>query len=279
MSARSQSAEIHGGTLSLIRRITDDGILTEREVWDLADYLNEDFAARNAWPGTDLFPILQDVFEDGILENHEMQTLADVLSQIEHYCADAAVPPTKSTGQKPLPADAIRVETFVLPRVEKTMKIPSKPSGETFRVNLKNHTCTCPAWKGNRKKYPAGDPKRACVHMVEAFQQQIVEGNTTEIPTVFEHVVSDLAFRGRGIDASADWKLLKVQAHPHLISKGLEWCSVYARGRGVSFDRFAYHLNERRWSYGDTPPHHAHVEDFLHAPEGANTLASGSPRD
>ena len=127
MSARSQSAETHGGTLSLIRRITDDGILTEREVWDLADYLNEDFAARNAWPSSDLFPILQDVFEDGILEKHEMLTLADVLSQIEHCCADEAMTTTISMVNEPVAAEAIRVESFVLPQVEKTVKIPCKP--------------------------------------------------------------------------------------------------------------------------------------------------------
>ena len=146
-------------------------------------------------------------------------------------------------------------------------------------MNLRNHTCNCPAWKGNRKKFPVGDLKRACVHMVDAFQQEIVEGNAREIPTVFEHVVSDLAFRGRGIDANADWTVLKVQAHPHLISRGLDWCSVYARGGGVKFDRFAYHLCERRWAYGDTPPHHQHIEDYLHAADGANTLAAASRRN
>lgn len=270
MSARSQSPEIHGGTLSLIRRITDDGILTEREVWDLADYLNEDLGARSAWPGSDLFPILQDVFEDGILENHEMQTLAEVLSQIENFCAGQDATTVASPVAETVPPEAIRIEDFVLPKVEKTAKIPCKPSGEVYRVNLKNHTCDCPAWKGNRKKFPAGSIKRACVHMVDAFHQEIQEGKAQGIQDLFEHVVSDLSFRGRGIDANVDWKLLKVQVHPHLVSTGLEWCSVYARGRGVQFDRFAYNVAERRWAYGDAPHHHATIENyFLSATENA----------
>jgi len=261
-------ATIHPGTLQVIRRITDDGILCEREVWDLAEYLNNNEVARAEWPGCDLFPILHEVFEDGILDEHEMKGLAEILAQIEHYCAG---PPETTNAQSPKPEyesvslAAINIENIELPKVEKTVKIPCKPSGEIYRVNLRNHTCNCPAWKGNRKGFPIGDFKRACVHIVDAFGVAVKEGGTQGIPSVFTHLIEDLSQRGRGIDPNAEWKLLKVQSHPHLVAVGPEWCAVYARKAGEGFDRYAYNLSEQRWAYCDQPKNHLYLEKFLNS--------------
>jgi len=125
----------HAGTLDVIRKITDDGILCEQEVWDLAEYLNGDREARNAWPGTQLFPLLHQVFEDGVLSNEEMAQMAEVLSDIEHRCATAAIPRVVETSEINL--HAIKIEDCELPKMEKLARIPCKPSGEVFRVDLR----------------------------------------------------------------------------------------------------------------------------------------------
>lgn len=268
MTAPSTIATIHSGTLEVIRRITDDGILCEREVWDLAEYLNENPDACAEWPGCDLFPILHEVFEDGILDHYEMEALADILSQIEHCCADVTEFPDEQSATpeyESVSLAAIRIEDFELPKVEKTAKIPCKPSGETYRVNLRTHTCDCPAWKGNRKKFPVGDLKRACVHIVDAYGVAVKEGKARGIPSVFGHVIEDLSSRGRGIDFKAEWKFLKVQNLPHLVAVGSEWCAVYAHRAGTGFDRYAYNLAEQRWAYGDQPKNHLYLEKFLNS--------------
>lgn len=220
------AVEPHRGTLEVIRRITDDGILTEREVYDLAEYLNENREARAAWPGHELFDVLHEVFEDGIL------------SQVEHQCAEtriatpeAAPAPAPATSPPTLSMDLIKVEKYELPRVPKTVKIPCKPSGESYRVDLAKHTCTCPAWYGNRKRFAIGNPRRACVHIVDAFWREIQEGNAKNTPRIFTNMIEELSQRGRGICHQAEWKLLRVEQTPHVVSVGHpEWNTIYAPG-------------------------------------------------
>lgn len=69
-------------TLRVIRRITADGILTTDEIWDLAQFLNDNREARNSWPGNDLWPALQSVFEDGVVDENEMEELGRIISEI-----------------------------------------------------------------------------------------------------------------------------------------------------------------------------------------------------
>ena len=252
----------HDGTLALIRKITDDGILCEREVWDLAEYLNDNPDAREEWPGSELFPLLHVVFEDGILSSEEMTQMAGVLSEIEHRCAHAGIP--RAVMKASVSLDAIKVEDCELPKIEKTVQIPCKPSGEVYRVNLRTHSCSCPAWHGNRKMFPVGSLKRACVHVVDAYRQELAENPSAPLPKLIAHMVEDLGFRGRGVDHRAEWKLLKVDTIPHLVSVGpQEWHTVYAPGSGARFDRYAYHRPDDRWAYGAEPPRHRHVEEFL----------------
>ncbi|MBL6765050.1 MAG: hypothetical protein ISQ14_08840 [Verrucomicrobiae bacterium] len=254
----------HVGTLQMIRKITDDGVLCEQEVWDLAEYLNENPDARVNWPGSELFPLLHQVFEDGILSQDEMAQMAGVLSDIEHQCARADIP--KAIEKAPVSLDAIKVEDYSLPRIEKTAEIPCKPSGEVYSVNLRTHSCSCPAWFGNRKKFPVGSLNRACVHVVDAYKRELTTNPSAPLPKLLAHVVEDLSFRGRGVDVNADWKLLKVDTIPHLVSIGTqEWSTVYAPGKGAKFDRYAYHRDEDRWAYGAEPSRHRHVEEFLRA--------------
>jgi hypothetical protein len=260
----------HAGTLEVIRKITDDGILTEREVWDLAEYLNDDSRARADWPGNTLYPILHEVFEDGVLSNEEMERLAGVLSEVEHQCAKQnTVPEPTSTATTPEPPtlsmDAIKVERYELPKVQKTVEIPCKPSGELYRVDLAKHTCTCPAWFGNRKKFEVGNPRRACVHIIDAFWKEITDGAAKNIPRIFANMVEELSNRGRGIDHQSDWKFLQVDTLPHIVSTGHpEWNAIYAPGEGVKFDRFAYSVEEQRWAYGRAPRSRRYLEQFLH---------------
>jgi len=69
-------------TLRMIRRVTADGILSIDEVWDLAEFFNENSDARNCWPGNILWPTLQSVFDDGVVDEDELEALGAILSDI-----------------------------------------------------------------------------------------------------------------------------------------------------------------------------------------------------
>lgn len=72
----------HMETLRVIRRITADGILSIDEVWDLAQFLNENRDARKSWPGNILWPTLQSIFDDGVVEEDELEALGGMISEI-----------------------------------------------------------------------------------------------------------------------------------------------------------------------------------------------------
>lgn len=72
----------HMETLRVIRRITADGMLTTDEIWDLTQFLNENREARNAWPGSALWPTLQSVFDDGVVDDEEMKALGRIISDV-----------------------------------------------------------------------------------------------------------------------------------------------------------------------------------------------------
>lgn len=69
-------------TLRVIRRITADGMLTTDEIWDLTQFLNDNREARNAWPGSDLWPTLHSVFDDGVVDEKEMEALGRIISEV-----------------------------------------------------------------------------------------------------------------------------------------------------------------------------------------------------
>ena len=256
-------ADAHKETLDVIRKITDDGILTEQEVYDLADYLNKNQEARGSWPGNSLFEILHQVFEDGVLSDDEIAQLAKILTDIETLCASHFVPPPES---KKILLSEIKLDNLDLPRIQKTIEIPVKATGESYKVDLGQHTCTCPGWFGHRKEFQADSLKRCCVHMAEAFWQQVQVGAPEEWPQLFKDLVEELSYRGRGVDSDATWKLLGIEDHPYLVSYGKnEWSNVYAPIEGGKFDRYGYHREGERWAFGQIPNHYQVIAEYLNS--------------
>ena len=73
-------------TLNFIHQITEDGILTDEEVWSLGTFLNEHPDAQANCPGNILFEILKHVFDDGRLDPHEVEAIGHYLRGIELQC-------------------------------------------------------------------------------------------------------------------------------------------------------------------------------------------------
>lgn len=263
----------HQPTLEVIRRITDDGMLCPQEVWDLAEHLNGSAEARQAWPGSELFPILVQVFEDDVLSAGELEMLARLLGDVERRCSADAPVPARPGRQVPLAE--MTVEEFELPVVRKIVRLETGDG--PAEVDLQRHTCTCAEWSGVRREFSGRDLKRCCRHMAEALWNELREGPGERRPQLLRDFVGELSFRGRGVDPDAEWKLLRVEDFTGLVAHGgAEWSSVYARTAEGAFDRYAYHTAERRWAFGQVPAHHQAVEDYFEQVGGAVLSAARS---
>ncbi|MGB0582938.1 MAG: hypothetical protein ACPGVU_24915 [Limisphaerales bacterium] len=260
-------------TLKFIRQITEDGILTDEEVWSLGTFLNEHADAQKNWPGNILFEILKHVFDDGILDPHEIEAVGHYLRGIELQCSftqrEENVPVLE------LPSDLkFEVIDFRLPVIEHKFKVlPTMQFEKEHEVDLLKHECDCAEFSFKRQFLPNGSLGRACKHMVTALDMPEV---SVQIPKLewnakLFDLIRSHSQMNRSLDPMPSWKLLKAEAFECVVSWGdQEWCRVYADTPEGSLERFGYHLTEDRWSYGATPPGVSAVTKYLTDPNALN---------
>lgn len=70
-------------TIALLAALTIDGSLSGTEIWELADFLNNNKDCRENWPGSVIFPLLANAYADGELSKDEMRTLAQMIANVE----------------------------------------------------------------------------------------------------------------------------------------------------------------------------------------------------
>ena len=156
-------------TIRFLRQLTADGSLTDDEVWSLGNYLNDNHAARESWPGNLLFDILRVIFADSALDPRELQALAYYLRAIELQCAVADDEPA---GATPKPAAEAFFETSDcrIPTIHADLDVAEKGAlRKQAHVDLDKQQCNCSEWTFKRKFLPEGSPGRACKHMVQAI--------------------------------------------------------------------------------------------------------------
>lgn len=256
-------------TLKFIRQITEDGILTDEEVWSLGTFLNDHPDAQSNWPGNILFEILQHVFDDGRLDPHEVEAIGHYLRGIEIQCSFSLSQPEAPLE---LPDDLkFDVIDFRLPVIEERIEVPPSMEFEKpHTVDLLKHECDCAEFAFKRQFLPDGSLGRACKHMVKALDSPTIE---KQIPRLeWNSKLFDLIQMhsqiNRSLDALPSWKLLKADAFECVVSWGdKEWCRVYANALEGGLERYGYNLEQDRWAYGATPPGVAAVSKYLNDPE------------
>jgi hypothetical protein len=70
-------------TIAVLAELTIDGSLSGAEIWELADFLNNNKDCRENWPGSLIFPLLANAYADGELSKDEMRTLAQMIANVE----------------------------------------------------------------------------------------------------------------------------------------------------------------------------------------------------
>src|SRR6185503_19174362 len=73
--------------VQLCRSITDDGELTDKELYTLADWINKYPHIQDHWPATILIEPLQKVWADGKITRTELKQVAKLLARIEREWA------------------------------------------------------------------------------------------------------------------------------------------------------------------------------------------------
>ena len=86
--------EIAEPVVQYLRTLTRDGELSSDEVWELADWLNQQpERTLESWPAKSLVSVLQAAFEDKTLTDAEMEELANTIVAIEELWRET-FPPT-----------------------------------------------------------------------------------------------------------------------------------------------------------------------------------------
>jgi hypothetical protein len=250
--ARTEAAE---RVIRFLRGLLFDGELSGDEVWSLANWLNtQSRDVCQQWPANVLVPLLQNVFEDGELSSEEMLAVASALVKIEREWStrfapveDAGEPSLGRTGK-----DAGGIKRPLLPVVDYIGTAASSDGTGEYRVDLKNHSCTCPDWVGWRRSTPPQDYKRVCKHIAQIYHALEIASETGD--PMFDAFIVDHVCRERGTLPQDEWVVEMVNGkavlYGHTPSK--PWVNVFAP-QGSAYDRFGFNKEERRWSYGESP--------------------------
>jgi hypothetical protein len=274
------------GALKFIRQLTNDGVLTPDEVWELAEYLNNDKAARKSWPGEDLFKSLHSIFEDGVLEAHEIEVMHQQLRDVEHAWADhveklaiAGKPMNPRSSKKksatkskkkqkanppPIiyPVNAIPIR---LDPIKGKTRVTSESTGEVYDLSFRDYSCTCPDWCDRRMALPDLSPGKLCKHLTNELSGAILEHGkeTAENSSRFKRIIHMQADVGRGFDPAPNWFQLEWQTGYCIASWGhCDWANIYFDD-GADIERYGFSLIERRWSYGKPPKDSKSIEKFF----------------
>jgi hypothetical protein len=247
---------IHFETIKLIRQITSDGKLEVEEVWDLADHLNNNRLARKRWPGTHLWPIIEQVFEDNVVTSEEMRMLGVEISKIEDICSELT---HRTNNDRPeFDLSQIRVSPLEAPVVGKT--IYSTPRGESqklYACDLSKHSCTCEDWRDVHEVIPDLGIGRLCKHLVDAFREvhEDTKVNTEDWPDPIANVIFMLHRFKLPAEPLTSWEFLEWAKHDAFVAYGSsDWTTVFANKGESRYERFGYNVAEARWSYGAQPP-------------------------
>lgn len=248
-------------TLKLVSRITEDGILDTEEVYELAEFLNENPDATTVWPGDVLHEALLTVFEDGKLTDEEMEALGQLVLDIEVEAAESDQQTVWEEAPSADVAPAFDIIELLVPATDDTT-IEVDDEGETCNVSLGDLTCTCGDWRSKRSHLPERSPGRLCQHLV-AELNRIKEG-LPEMNAAFSWLLGERTQRGKGTHAVEYYNLLMTDDGTCLVSFGSsKWAHVLVPINEAVYERYGYDFSQRRWSYGRQPVGFAAVKQYV----------------
>lgn len=230
--------------------IIEDGELSGDEIYGLAEWLNNHREACFHWPGNLLVQPLQDVWADGKVNKTELRLISRLLLRVRKEWAKRQKQEVAERMSQFVAATALNfnLRNAQLPSIPLTLQIKShSEKGLTYQVDLSEPSCTCPDWVGGRRRIPVGHLTRCCKHVLEAFRQVEPEcGWPGWLGAFFSFAWPP--------HLEQSWFIFESRGSFALVSSAAKgWANVFVEADG-SYDRFGYNVEERRWSYGISPP-------------------------
>ena len=218
---------------------------------------------QQAWPGEGLFSFLGELFSSAGIGDEQLGATRQALENIEReYSLLTSADVNKEPEVK---LDAIWVEDLKLPVLRGKASITDTTSGNSYDVDLAGHTCSCAAWYAHRRQFKEGDARLCCVHVAQALQQELDEEALKKAPRLFPELLTDITAHHDGLDYHCNWRLLRIQMRPFIVSYGpkVDWCNVYGQNAEREVEKFTLHRTELRWSYGRHPQCAASIAAYV----------------
>lgn len=243
--------------IALCQRVTEDGHLTDQEVFELHGWIEGHPELHDEWPVSKLAFHVSRAVADGQVNEEELTAIGPALIEIETRW---------STRQSQLiaqqAADNFDLASASLPVLAVSLNIESSREADSYQVDLSECRCNCPDWQGQRQRFPLGHIGRCCKHVAEALTRLRPE---SDWPGWLAALIDDCVSRDRGVSPREDWRVIQIQNDECLVSTANHgWSNVYAPIAKRAYGRFGYSLIERRWSYGIVPPAALTIAAALH---------------
>jgi hypothetical protein len=235
--------------MALCESILSDGELSGREVYRLAQWLNENRDAAQHWPGNLLVKLLQKAWSDGQITTAELQEIGRLLVKVhkEWIASHAGEVLDAVPAITPEILKKIDLTQPLLPSVPWVTRLRSRSEkGDGWEIDLSQPSCTCPEWRQERSQLPVGHLSRCCRHVLHAFSRLHPQpGWPGWMRAFLGHQWTP--------HPSKQWMVLRVRDLLVLASTApVDWADVFAIEEG-EYERFGYHVMENRWAYDSRP--------------------------
>jgi hypothetical protein len=258
---RKETAE---PVVQYLRALTYDGELSADEVWNLANWLNQQpDQILETWPAKPLVAALQSAFSDNVLTSVELEELAGTILAIEELWTETyPLTPHEAASEQIAASKSLVEETKpTLPSIPLSAEIPDPSRADTFTVDLQHHTCTCPDWTENREGFPEGDYRRCCRHLVRAFRSVAAAEESLHRDPLFLAFIEEHDRNYKGAEPDTMWHVVVINGARVLYgaSPASEWVHVFAPNGDTTADgtatykRYGYNRKKKRWAYGQGP--------------------------
>lgn len=240
-----------------IQRIRTSDIITESDLWDLANHLNQDPDTRHTWPGSDLFPLCQNAYTDDLVDANDLQPILDFIRRIDIHKMEELSIETKGLPEIP----DLKIRRLQLNNTSANGLIASTPLPPDHNVSLLETKCDCEDWGRKRSHFPINSPGRLCEHLASSIARHCPSIVTNpELNTLVQHA-SGLRI---GLEAEPNWMSVITEEHRFVAAWGTnEDLQFFALGPATRVTHSTFQGQARSWSIGTRRDHVLALEPFI----------------
>lgn len=225
-----------------IQHIHAKGTMNESDLWELANHLNQDPAARRSWPGSELFQLCQQAYADDLVDTNDLQPILNFIQNNDLKSIEWAL--TETNGLPAIPGLNLR---------RLLLRQPTQ-NGISSDINLDpqiapfENRCQCQDWQNHRSHFPFNSPGRLCQHLASAVSQHFRDAAPNPELMI---VVQQANSLDRGILAEPNWASIVADEKRFVAAWGeSEEIHFFALGPATRVVSFDFNPASQEWSFG-----------------------------